>query len=128
MPGGAPWPANTAAEVRGQAPLSVQVADGVDNFRQRYPLPNINPAPASGQDFYNTPGIPRVPATFPQAFTVRSFDHWAEYHLSGLHGVIRRVAGEPVGRLTEFESPYRAVFRPQPNAWDAGYWQPGGTG
>lgn len=121
--------ANSAAEARGQAPPDNRVISEGNIYVSdpAVPLPSLNPIPAGGYDAYPAPAFPRVPAVFPQAWTLRPWDTaLGQPELDGNHGVITRIQGTPVGALTPTGGAFRAVFRPLPSAWDAGYQLPYG--
>lgn len=120
--GGAPTLANSAAEVRGQAPPVIPLDDGVQHYDQYLALPFLNPINGGGQDFYRAENLPSRIAGFPIAFTIRAFDKFAAYEMLGDHGDIARIQGTPVGVQLPFGGSNRAVVRPVPNAWDSGYW------
>lgn len=118
--------ANASAEARGQAPPVRLIDDGVTNVRiAAEPInPQVSPIAAGGYDAYPAQGHPILPQSLPIAWTLRPFDTWQARNLDGNHGVITRVQGTPVGALTPTGSAFRAVFRPLPQAWDAGYQMP----
>lgn len=121
--------ANSSAEARGQAPpLGYPITEGNDYVSDpAVPLPSISPIPAGGYDAYPAPAMPRIPAVFPQAWTLRPWDvAMGQPEVNGNHGIILRVQGTPVGALTPQGGAFRAVFRPLPDAWDAGYQMPYG--
>lgn len=111
--------ANSDAAARGFDPGSVDEDPRNDYVRSPNTLEMVQGADAPPPLPFRTRGTPR-PSTFPQSFTVRPWDQDQADRFLGTHGVVSRTPYGPVGEQAAWDQP-RAVFRPIPQAWDAGY-------
>lgn len=114
--------ANTDAEARGQTPNidARPDADVLLDFVRTDAAPTFVEGADPPPPFpFRTRGTPRT-ATWPFNFLVRPWDQTEAERFTSSHGVISRAPIGPPGELTPWDQP-RQVFRPIPQAWDAGY-------
>jgi hypothetical protein len=117
------WYANNEAQDRGQAPPVVYVPDGDTYINDPHFLePVLADSEAGNYWSFRAEAFQSRFAGFPIAFTVRPFDKWSAEAFVGTHGDVVRTRGTPVGVQEPAAYSTRAVFRPQPQAWDAGFY------
>jgi hypothetical protein len=112
--------ANSDAQARGfPAPSELDEDAGLDFVRSDWAPNTVQGADPPPSIPFRTRGNPRA-AGWPVNLVVRPFDQTEADRFTSSHGVISRAPIGPVGELTPWDQP-RQVFRPIPQAWDAGY-------